>query len=94
MGPLDPCPLTMRGCGVYVTPLGGTEPNHAATCIVLKAANDRHKNPTPYHDEFRGPWSDTVRRVELVTTNVQGCRKTFLRPWANKRSFLRPWASM
>ncbi|GFV57249.1 uncharacterized protein TNCV_2822661 [Trichonephila clavipes] len=43
--------------------------NRTVTCMVLKA-NDR-RTSCPCHDEFRGPRSDYVRQVALVTTQQQ-----------------------
>ncbi|GFS64887.1 uncharacterized protein TNCV_2000891 [Trichonephila clavipes] len=45
--------------------------NRTVTCMVLKA-NDR-RTSCPCHDEFRGPRSDYVRQVALVTTTSKKC---------------------
>ncbi|GFV64156.1 secernin-1 [Trichonephila clavipes] len=56
-----------RSCR-HLSSLRGVSPslNRTVTCMVLKA-NDR-RTSCPCHDEFRGPRSDYVRQVALVTT--------------------------
>ncbi|GFX50952.1 adhesion G protein-coupled receptor B2 [Trichonephila clavipes] len=54
---------------------GGTEQNHAVTCMVLKAkANDMRKNPALSRDEFRRPRSDISDRP-MVRHRVVGCKR-------------------
>ncbi|GFU59306.1 uncharacterized protein TNCV_4198281 [Trichonephila clavipes] len=64
--------------GVLPLNWGGTELNHTATCMVLKAtANDGRKSLALCHDGFRGPRSDTVRQVELEITTSSTNHRTF-----------------
>ncbi|GFY25350.1 uncharacterized protein TNCV_2484701 [Trichonephila clavipes] len=48
---------------------GGTKQNRTVTCMMLRAmANDRRKYLALCRNEFRGPRSDIIRQVALVTT--------------------------
>ncbi|GFV06216.1 hypothetical protein TNCV_3781631 [Trichonephila clavipes] len=51
--------LNSRRAASPLVRLGGTEQNHTASCMVLKAkANDRIKNLALHREEFREPGSD------------------------------------
>ncbi|GFS53740.1 uncharacterized protein TNCV_731341 [Trichonephila clavipes] len=56
--------------GVLAQNWGGNEPNHTVTFMVLKLRVTSGVQSSPCHDEFRGPRSDSVRRVALATGSL------------------------
>ncbi|GFW93679.1 uncharacterized protein TNCV_4542061 [Trichonephila clavipes] len=49
---------------------GGTEPNHAISCMGLKATGNDKRHLALCHDEFRGPRFGLCRSSDISNNNI------------------------